>query len=823
MCCKICLLLLFTTANRKTKMFNKLIQAFNFSIKLFLSGLICLILLRFIESYIIIDTLKLESFFWLKALNGVFFDLFTWLFICSVISLIFLPLYFIKNGKLFFWSTATLSSLVLIINIGLSIFFFKQFQPLDEVVFTYNISDMKYAGESSSGSNIFPVFLLIVLPLLFLILLYFQKNINWKKPFRIIFFAAMLISIIACNNIYYPMEIGFMGQYVTNNKLGYFMFKTYKYFEEQNRLNKLISDVNADQKISDYIETIYKRKPENINYPLLKKTKLDNVLKPYFNLKETAPNVVFIIVESLSKSFVGDDAKLGSYTPFLDSLAKRSLYFPNFLSTCERTFNVLPSTLGSLPYAKNGFMDYGFNNKLPLHYTLVDYFGRQNYYSRFYVGCYPGFNNMFGFLRSSNIDYIVNNWQSKFLQMETDEKGYGWGYPDKALFEKSFDDLDVLKINKPRFDILLTVTSHAPFIPPDKLYYENKFDEIFKQYKYSNKIKQEVSSYKKQLSTILYTDEAIRYYFKKAAEMHEDENTIYIIFGDHAMPEIDLNKSPLEKFHVPLFIYSKLLKGPKQINSVSTHLDLPLTIISLLSEKYKFDYPKQNAFLGTVLDTNSNYVCNRSIPFILNSKAIDEFIMNDVFYFRGKTYTVKENLEIEPNDDKVKKGLIAGLIDGFKLLNIKTVYQNRLYDSKLKSHLLGNRAIETKSVKSVDLKKNNKKIISEFTVPAISNIEKIQFELKFFNEKHYEGKINLKVVIRDKEGKVIYDYMQLINAPLKDKNRQSYTFQTNFGFNCTHFNLRNARTVSFELENPNKETFSVSEIMFSVSILNKLN
>ena len=60
-------------------------------------------------------------------------------------------------------------------------------------------------------------------------------------------------------------------------------------------------------------------------------------------------------MEGLGRAFTNKGAYLGNFTPFIDSLAEKSLYWENFLSEGGRTFAVLPSFLGSLPFAKNGF------------------------------------------------------------------------------------------------------------------------------------------------------------------------------------------------------------------------------------------------------------------------------------------------------------------------------------------------------------------------------------------------------------------------------------------------------------------------------------
>ena len=90
-------------------------------------------------------------------------------------------------------------------------------------------------------------------------------------------------------------------------------------------------------------------------FPFLHKEQTPNMLDPFFKPWSQAPSIVFIIVESLGRGYTGENAYLGSFTPFLDSLMSRSLYWENCLSTSGRTFSVLPSLMGSSPFGEKGF------------------------------------------------------------------------------------------------------------------------------------------------------------------------------------------------------------------------------------------------------------------------------------------------------------------------------------------------------------------------------------------------------------------------------------------------------------------------------------
>ena len=139
-------------------------------------------------------------------------------------------------------------------------------------------------------------------------------------------------------------------------------------------------------------------------YPLYRAFPYEDVLGRFFKCTGEKPNLVFIIVEGLGRDFTGEGAIYGGFTPFIDSLMQRSLYWENFLSTAGRTFNVLPSEFGSLPYATNGFMELG--GQMPAHQTLISILKQQGYYANFFYGGHSNFDLQDVFLERQGTDFI---------------------------------------------------------------------------------------------------------------------------------------------------------------------------------------------------------------------------------------------------------------------------------------------------------------------------------------------------------------------------------------------------------------------------------
>src|SRR5256884_5484333 len=142
-------------------------------------------------------------------------------------------------------------------------------------------------------------------------------------------------------------------------------------------------------------------------YPFLRGEDTPDVLGEYFNFEPGAPppNIVFLGVEGLGRAFSGPNAYLGSFTPFLDELAGKSLYFENFLSSQGRTFASLPSILGSLPFGDQGFNSLG--RGMPKHLTLLSILKRSGYRTRFFCGTRLDFDHQGDFLEQQDIDLAV--------------------------------------------------------------------------------------------------------------------------------------------------------------------------------------------------------------------------------------------------------------------------------------------------------------------------------------------------------------------------------------------------------------------------------
>jgi phosphoglycerol transferase MdoB-like AlkP superfamily enzyme len=85
-----------------------------------------------------------------------------------------------------------------------------------------------------------------------------------------------------------------------------------------------------------------------------------------------------------------------------------------------------------------------------------------------------------------------------------------------------------------------------------------------------------------------YSDWTLGKFIESAEQKPYFKNTIFIITADHAKYHGKFNK---DKFHIPLVIYSPLIKKSKKVDRIASQMNLPMTVL------------KFAGFSGKVTDT----------------------------------------------------------------------------------------------------------------------------------------------------------------------------------------------------------------------------
>jgi tetratricopeptide (TPR) repeat protein len=235
---------------------------------------------------------------------------------------------------------------------------------------------------------------------------------------------------------------------------------------------------------------------------------------------------------------------------------------------------------------------------------------------------------------------------------------------------------------QPRLDIVMTLTNHEPFEFPSKSSYLAKVDSMLNSKQIFKIEKKEILAYKEVFASLLYTDKSIENFMKAYAERPDYNNTIFIITGDHRLIPI-AQKDKLCRFHVPLLIFSPMLKKAENFKSVSSHWDVTPSLLSFLMNNYKFNKLKETSWMSQGLDTARQFRNIHKIPLMRYKGTINDYIYNDYFYADGELYKINENFGTNKvNEPELLKTVSDSLLE-FKKLNSYLIVKNRIFPDSL--------------------------------------------------------------------------------------------------------------------------------------------
>ncbi|MDQ2863719.1 MAG: LTA synthase family protein, partial [Bacteroidota bacterium] len=443
---------------------------------------------------------------------------------------IFLLLYCInkKFARVFF---VIFSLFLIIIHAALAEYFLETLVPLGADLLGYSLADIKQTVGAAGISMTFVFGIVLILAFIILLFITIPKKLQAGPRLSIaafgLFVLAAICSVSAITYRWRPGEE--FSNNISLNKSYYFYKNCYAALYSNNKIN-----VDNDEAVTansfHYVDEEH--------FPFLHTVDSTDVLSPFFNKSTKQPNLVFIVVEGLGRAFSNNDAYLGSFTPFLDSLSGKSLYWSNFLSSGGRTFAMLPSIFGSLPFSKNGFLELG--NDMPKHASLLSVLKNNGYVTNFFYGGDASFDNMNLFLKMNGTNvYDEKTFTSNYAKMPLSNNGFTWGYGDEEVLRKC-NEVNAA-IDKPSCNVIMTLSTHSPFLISEQDKYLALFEQRMNELQFTDAQKQEHRRYQDQYATILYADNAIRNFINEYKSLPDFANTIFVVTGDHRMPEIPMS------------------------------------------------------------------------------------------------------------------------------------------------------------------------------------------------------------------------------------------------------------------------------------------
>lgn len=585
--------------------------------------------------------------------TGLFFDLGVLSFLWTIISfyLLFTPKRWIGTiaDKAVVLFGMGLVTLIFTFTFFAEITFWEEFHcrfnfvAVDYLIYTYEV--VKNINES------YPLVILIpsILMLVALVFVLFVKNKVFSDTFldktemknRAIIFSGSLAvclfySFFIKNNQAewsenrYNNEISKAGIYsffseFRNNKLDYAAF--YETISEEKAFAAIRKDL--DRKNSRFI----------CEKECIKREITDT-------LQEIHPNVVFVLMESMSADFMRSFGNNGNLTQNLDNLAEKGLFLTNLFATGNRTVRGMEAvTLSIPPTPGQSIVKRPDNSNL---YNVANVFKAKNYQCNFFYGGDGYFDNMNAFYGGNGFD-IYDRGRGSILSdkikttrhlIKDEEVTFenAWGICDGDIYNKMIEVADKsYAAQKPFFNFVMTTSNHRPYTYP-----EGKID---------------IPSGTGRDGAVKYSDFAIGEMFQKIKDKPWFKNTVFIFIADHCASSAGKDEIDVKNYHIPAIIYGKDIIQPEKVETLCSQIDIFPTLFGQLHWSYTSNFFGNNvkandyqsrALIATYLKLGL-LKPNHEVLVLSNKKNCHQYLWNE------------ETNELQPKevDTKFEKETIA--------------------------------------------------------------------------------------------------------------------------------------------------------------------
>lgn len=293
-----------------------------------------------------------------------------------------------------------------------------------------------------------------------------------------------------------------------------------------------------------------------------------------------APNIVIIIMESLSypkTSFAPGDA---DPTPHLKSLARESLLFHRYFASSRTTARAVFSVITGLPDVNIG--STGSRNPLVVDQRVVA--NEFTDYNKYYlIGGNTSWANIRAVL-AQNIQNLTileeNSWKAPRVDV--------WGVSDYDLLQEAHQFFAAQNPDTPFLAVIQTASYHRPYTIPETPGFTMRdiTEEQMDSYGFEDA---------HEYNSMRYSDYAVGEFMRRAKTENYYENTVFFIFGDHGLNDPCKNmpssyqEARLYPWHVPLLVHSSPALGlvsPGESWMPASHVDIFPTAAGLAGIAY---------------------------------------------------------------------------------------------------------------------------------------------------------------------------------------------------------------------------------------------
>ncbi len=443
------------------------------------------------------------------------------------------------------WQTYPIFKIVMatIILSGINFYFLKKY------VFNFQELQFQYSSEISTNKKR-QVIGLISLIAITLLGLYGKADyypLRWSESF---FSGNRFYSAVATNPLHYFVDT------IDNRKQDFDKEKVKKYYDLTHRF------LGVDNPDFETLNFTRNQKPISpVNFP-------------------EKPNIVVIIMESLSAHRSGHFGNKCNATPYLDNFAEKGWSFKKHYTPSEGTARGVFATITGVADINKGRT----SSRNPLivdQNTAINAFtGYEKYY---FIGGSASWGNIRGILKNNIYDLKLYE-EEMFNSPRTDV----WGISDYHLLKETFEVLTQRQNRKlPFFTIIQTASFHRPYtIPADR----GDFETVNLDQKTLDNCGFESLE---ELNSMRFSDYSLGVFIELMKKTPEFDNTVFVILGDHGLPDNKAeNLSPteiqfsLERFHTPLVLYSPKHLKPQTFTKPISQQDILPTLAALTGHNF---------------------------------------------------------------------------------------------------------------------------------------------------------------------------------------------------------------------------------------------
>jgi phosphoglycerol transferase MdoB-like AlkP superfamily enzyme len=277
---------------------------------------------------------------------------------------------------------------------------------------------------------------------------------------------------------------------------------------------------------------------------------------------EYKKNVILVVMESMSASFMQSFGNTKNLTPNLDRLAREGLFFTNLYATGTRTVRGLEAvTLSVPPTPGQSIVRRPHNENL---FSLGFVFKDRGYETKFIYGGHGYFDNMNAFFAGNGFDTVDRT------DMPDSEVHFAnvWGVADDDLFARVVKEADKsYAAGKPFMSLVMTTSNHRPYTYP-----EGKIDILPKQGREGG---------------VKYADYSVGKLMEWAKDKPWYKDTVFVFVADHTHGAGGKAELDPEKYHIPLIYYAPGFIKQGTYDKIASQIDVAPILLGQLGFSYR--------------------------------------------------------------------------------------------------------------------------------------------------------------------------------------------------------------------------------------------